>query len=299
MIWLVGDRGMLGAELAEAFSRKGIGFVGTGREVDILDPECLAKFAAGRGISWIVNCAAYTKVDRAEGEVEAEACRRLNAEGPAKLARLTRGIGARLLQISTDYVFDGSEERPRREDEAVSPLSVYGRTKAEGEALVMAEAPDSIILRTAWLYGRHGPNFVLTMLGLMKERDEVGVVADQRGSPTWARDLSDAIAVILGQPSPEPGIYHFTDSGEASWWDFACEIERLGRENGILGKPCSVRALTTEEYPSRARRPASSILSTGKILATFGIRPPAWQESLAEFVKEVAASQRGPMGADR
>ena len=286
MIWLVGAKGMLGAELADVLARKGLGFVGTGREVDILDAEGLSDFAAGRDITWIVNCAAYTKVDRAEDE--AEACRRLNAEGPAKLARLARRIGARLLQISTDYVFDGSVERPRREEEAVAPLNVYGRTKAEGEALVMAEAPDSVILRTSWLYGRHGPNFVLTMLRLMAEREEVGVVADQRGSPTWARDLSEAIALILAHPSPRPGIYHFADSGEASWWDFACEIERLGREAGILRRPCRVKALTAAEYPTRAKRPASSILSTGKVRAVFGLEPPAWQASLASFIGEVA-----------
>jgi len=286
MIWLVGDKGMLGAELALTFARKGMDFVGTGREVDILDDARLADFAAGRDISWIVNCAAYTKVDRAEDD--ADACRRLNAEGPATLARLAQRIGARLLHVSTDYVFDGSVERSRREDEASSPLNVYGRTKAEGEALVLAAAPDSIILRTAWLYGRQGPNFVLTMLHLMQENEEVGVVADQRGSPTWTRDLSDAIAVILSGASPPPGIYHFTDSGEASWWDFACEIKRLGREAGLLSKPCHIKALTTAEYPTRARRPASSLLSTEKVRAVFGVKPPAWRESLALFIEELA-----------
>jgi dTDP-4-dehydrorhamnose reductase len=286
MIWLVGDKGMLGAELAETFTRKGLDFVGTGHEVDILDTAALADFVVGRDISWIVNCAAYTKVDRAEDEVET--CRRLNAEGPANLARLAHSLGARLLHVSTDYVFDGSVERPRLEDEPVAPLGVYGRTKAEGEALVMAEAPDSVIIRTAWLYGRHGPNFVFTMLRLMRENEEVGVVADQRGSPTWARDLANAIVAILGSVSAPPGIYHFTDSGEASRWDFACEIERLGRECGLLGRPCRIKALTTEEYPSRAKRPAFSRLSTEKIEASFRLTPPEWKRSLAAFMEEVA-----------
>jgi dTDP-4-dehydrorhamnose reductase len=286
MIWLVGDKGMLGAELAETFLRKGLDFVGTGHEMDILDEAGLAAFVAGRDLSWIVNCAAYTKVDRAEDEVEA--CRRLNAEGPASLASLAHRMGARLLHISSDYVFDGSVERPRREDEAVAPLGVYGRTKAEGEALALAEAPDSVILRTAWLYGRHGPNFVHTMLGLMREKEEVGVVADQRGCPTWTRDLSEAIATILGYASPRPGIYHFTDSGEASWWEFACEIERLGRETGLLKRPCRIKPLASADYPSRARRPRSSILSIKKIGESFGIRPPEWKESLAKFIEEMA-----------
>ena len=286
MIWIVGYKGMLGAELAETLARRGLDFVGSGREVDILDAARLADFAAGRDISWIVNCAAYTKVDRAEDDIEA--CRRLNAEGPANLARLAQRIGARLLHVSTDYVFDGSVEGPRREDEAPSPLNVYGRTKAEGEALVMAAAPESLILRTAWLYGRHGPNFVLTMLSLMQGHEEVGVVGDQRGSPTWARDLCDAITVILASASIPPGIYHFTDSGEASWWDFACEIERLGRETRLLERPCSVKALTAAEYPTRAKRPASSLLSTENFRTVFGLEPPAWQASLASFIGEVA-----------
>lgn len=286
MIWIVGDKGMLGNELAQGFTRKGIGFIGSGHEVDILDEAALADFPAGRDISWIVNCAAYTKVDKAEDEPEL--CGRLNAEGPANLARLARGMGARLLHISTDYVFDGSVERPRREDEPVAPLGVYGRTKAEGESRVLAEAPDSVILRTAWLYGRHGPNFVFAMLRLMKERKEIGVVADQKGSPTWARDLSDAIAAILASRRAPAGIYHFTDAGETSWWEFASEIERLGREAGILQRPCRVKALATAEYPTKAWRPAYSVLSKEKIEASFGLKPPEWRESLAAFMEEVA-----------
>lgn len=285
MIWLVGNRGMLGAELADTLLRSGLSFIGTDREVDILDPAALAAFISGKDVAWIVNCAAYTAVDKAEDD--AELCGRLNAEGPANLAQLAHAIGARLLHISTDYVFDGKGDKPRREEDPVSPLGVYGRTKAEGEARVMAEAPDSVIVRTAWLYGRYGPNFVLTMLRLMKEKEEVGVVADQTGSPTWARDLSNAIAVILASPSAPPGIYHFTDSGEASWWEFAREIERQGREAGILPKPCRVKALTTAEYPSRATRPAYSVLSKEKIEATFGLKPPEWKRSLAAFLEDM------------
>jgi dTDP-4-dehydrorhamnose reductase len=286
MIWLIGNKGMLGTELAGALASAGIEFVGTDREVSILDPEALAASAAGKDFSWIVNCAAYTAVDKAEEEPEL--ARRLNAEGPENLARLSRAIGARLVHLSTDYVFDGSGSRPYREEDPVAPLGVYGRTKAEGEERLRAVAPDSIILRTAWLYGRHGPNFVVTMLRLMKENEEIGVVADQRGSPTWARDLAAAIVAILRSGSASAGVYHFTNSGETNWHEFALEIERRGRELGLLARPCRVKALRTDQYPTKTRRPAYSVLAKEKIGRVFGIQPPEWRESLAKFLGEIA-----------
>jgi len=286
VIWLIGNKGMLGTELAEALAAADLEFVGTDRELSILDPVALAAFAAGRDVSWIVNCAAYTAVDKAEEEPEL--CRRLNAEGPENLGRLAAAVGARLVHLSTDYVFDGSGARPYAEDDPVSPLGVYGRTKAEGEKRLLAVAPGSIILRTAWLYGKHGPNFVFTMLRLMKEREEVGVVADQRGSPTWARDLAAALVEVLKSTRPVPGIYHFTNAGETTWYEFACEIERQGRIHGLLARSCSVKPLRTDEYPAKTRRPAYSVLSKAKIEETFGVRPPDWRESLGKFLDELA-----------
>lgn len=286
MIWLIGNKGMLGTELSEALAGAGLPHVGTDREVSILEPGALKGFAEGKGVAWIVNCAAYTAVDRAEDE--SELCARLNAEGPENLGRLAAAVGARVLHLSTDYVFDGSGSRPYLESDPVAPLGTYGRTKAEGEARLLAAAPDSIVLRTAWLYGRHGPNFVATMLRLMKEREEIGVVADQFGSPTWARDLSGAIAAVLSRPEPPAGIYHYTNSGETSWHEFALEIERLGRETGLLSRPCRVKALTTADYPTKTRRPAYSVLSKEKIERTFGLRPPEWRVSLKAHLGELA-----------
>jgi dTDP-4-dehydrorhamnose reductase len=227
VIWLVGDKGMLGTELAGLLAASGLEFEGTDREVDILDPRALAFFAAGKKIEWIVNCAAYTAVDRAEDE--AEHCSKLNAEGPANLAGLARSVGAKILHISTDYVFDGSGSEPKLEADPVSPIGVYGRTKAEGEARLRAACSEHVIVRTAWLYGKHGPNFVYTMLKAMGAKERIGVVADQRGTPTYAKDLAGAIVKILRSPHPEFGTFHFTDSGKTSWYDFAVEIQRLGR----------------------------------------------------------------------
>ncbi|HUW39949.1 MAG TPA: dTDP-4-dehydrorhamnose reductase [Rectinemataceae bacterium] len=315
MIWIVGSGGMLGRELVEVFAARGIEALGSGRELDFTDLPALEAFAVsrwpaeeprgaepsagepsagepsaaaprrgGRALSWIVNCAAYTAVDKAESEPEA--ARSLNVEGPANLARLASRRGARLLHISTDYVFDGKGTRPYLESDELGPTGVYGATKAEGERVVFEECPSALVLRTAWLYGRHGPNFVRSMLRLMAERESLGVVADQRGTPTWAADLAGAIADIVsrGEPGPEAGIYHYTDAGETSWYDFAREILRLGREAGLLERGCELKPLSTAEYPTPARRPAYSVLSKDKIERVFGIVPPRWEESLAKYI---------------
>lgn len=284
MIWLIGNKGMLGTELSETFSALKIDFVGTDREVSILDEEALAAFVADKKLSWIINCAAYTAVDKAEDESELAFA--LNARGPANIARTAERIGASFLHVSTDYVFDGNGTRPYREDDPVGPTGVYGRTKAEGEAAALRECGRTVIVRTAWLYGRHGPNFVYTMLRLMRERDSIGVVADQRGSPTWARDLSRAISAIVTAKHPVYGVFHFTGGGETVWHEFAREIQALGLERGLLQKPCEIKALTTAEYPTKTRRPPYSVLSKDKIRAVYGVSVPDWKESLSLFIRE-------------
>jgi dTDP-4-dehydrorhamnose reductase len=287
MIWLIGNKGMLGTELSEAFSRAGLPFVGTDREVSILDEAALAAYAAEKKIDWIVNCAAYTAVDKAEDEPDL--CRALNAAGPGNIAKIAERIGASLLHISTDYVFDGNGTRPYREDDPTGPTGVYGGTKEEGERAVLAACGRTVIVRTAWLYGRHGPNFVHTMLRLMRERESIGVVADQRGSPTWARDLAEAIVKITTATKPAYGIFHFTGAGETVWHEFALEILRFGKEYGLLSKDCQVNALTTAQYPTKTRRPPNSVLSKEKIAAVYGIVPPDWRESLNRFLLEERA----------
>ncbi|MFQ3620095.1 MAG: dTDP-4-dehydrorhamnose reductase [Spirochaetales bacterium] len=304
-VWIVGSKGMLGQELALLLKEKGVGVLESDLEVSILDSDALSRFVEQNaygsptlapsnlrsltGLRWIVNCAAYTAVDRAEEEPEI--CRRLNVEGPRNLARLAKSIGARLIHLSTDYVFKG-EVPPSggkyTEEDTPAPQSVYGRTKLEGEEAVREELDLHIILRTAWLYGKYGKNFVYTMLNLMKERDFVGVVADQRGSPTWARDLAGAIYHIVQSPNPRFGIYHFTNEGETTWFDFAREIYRLGRAYGMVNRVCEIRPLTTDQYPTKARRPAYSVLSKEKIKKDYGVPVPPWQESLELFIGSLA-----------
>jgi dTDP-4-dehydrorhamnose reductase len=289
MIWLMGNRGMLGTELSLLLEGEGLPRLGTDRELSILDPEALRVFASDKKIDWIVNCAAYTAVDRAEDEIEL--CTALNVEGPRNLAKLAKEIGASLLHISTDYVFHGTATRPYLEDDEVGPTGVYGRTKAEGEKALLENCPRSVIVRTAWLYGKHGPNFVTTMLRLMGEKEEIGVVGDQQGTPTWARDLSRALLTIVTSPRPRYGIYHFTNEGVTTWHEFATEIQRLAMERGILKRACRIKKLTTAEYPTKARRPAYSVLSKKKIAAEYKLVIPEWKTSLASYITEIEAER--------
>jgi len=284
---------MLGTELSLLLEKNGVPFIGTDREVDIADPEALRAFAEKQAFSWIINCAAYTAVDKAEDDVEN--CRRLNTLGAANIAACAKNIGARLIHISTDYVFDGkgiaegTGLRTYREDDATAPIGVYGLTKRDGELAVIEKNHRSYIIRTAWLYGKYGNNFVHTMIRLMNERDEIKVVNDQRGSPTWAFDLASAVlAVIKAVDSGKNisfGIYHYTNEGNITWFDFAQEIYRQGRELGRISKDCAVKPCTSAEYPAKVKRPAYSVLDKSKIKSTLGIDIPAWDKSLKDFLK--------------
>jgi len=295
-VWLIGCKGMLGTELFHLLEKSGFDVVGTDRELDITnDVEALKQFARKNFITWIINCAAYTAVDKAEDDVDN--CRRLNTLGASNIAACAKNVYARMIHISTDYVFDGNGiktggadiPRPYREDDATNPTGVYGLTKRDGEIAVLENNPQSYIIRTAWLYGKHGNNFVHTMLRLMNERDEVKVVNDQWGSPTWAFDLAAAIVTLIksvdsGKIVPY-GIYHFTNEGNITWFDFAKEIYRQGREQGHITKDCEVKPCTSDEYPAKVKRPAYSVLDKSKIKTALGIEIPAWDESLKEFLK--------------
>jgi len=296
LIWLIGNKGMLGTELSLLLEKSSLPFVGTDREVDITDTTALKKFAENQSINWIINCAAYTAVDKAEDDVEN--CRRLNTQGAGSIAVCAKSIGARLIHISTDYVFDGKGikadgadiPRPYREDDATVPIGVYGLTKRDGEIAVLENNPHSYIIRTAWLYGEYGNNFVHTMLRLMNERDEVKVVNDQRGSPTWTVDLARTVIAFIktemsGKDVPY-GIYNYTNDGEITWFDFAKEIFKQGREQRLITKDCGVKPCTSSEYPAKVKRPAYSVLDKSKIKTTLGIEAPAWEKSLKEFLQD-------------
>ena len=248
-------------------------------ELDITNVEAIEQFLAANNIDGIVNCAAYTAVDKAEANEEF--CTLLNAEAPGYLAHAIEKRGGWMIQISTDYVFDGTQHLPYQEDEDTCPNSVYGRTKLVGEFNVLKLCPQSMVIRTAWLYSTFGNNFVKTMIRLGNERPELGVIADQIGTPTYARDLARIIMTAISK-GIQPGIYHFTNEGVASWYDFTKAIHRLA---GIT--TCHVRPLHTSEYPTAAQRPPYSVLDKTKIKQTYGIEIPYWEESLKECIDKL------------
>lgn len=252
-------------------------------ELDICDGEAVRAFVREQAIDVIVNCAAFTAVDRAEDEPEL--CERLNATAVGNLASAAAACGAALIQVSTDYVFDGTGHVPYREADPTCPNSVYGRTKRAGEELALARCPHTMVIRTAWLYSTFGNNFVKTMLRLGRERDSLGVVFDQVGTPTYARDLARAIFAALAQDVPA-GVYHFSNEGVCSWYDFTKSIHRWA---GIT--TCRVRPLHSDEYPAKAPRPAYSVLDKTCIKQTLGIEIPHWEESLGECIRLLEAAQ--------
>ena len=246
-------------------------------ELDICDAEAVNRAVADNRVDYIVNCAAYTQVDKAEDNVEL--CRKINATAVENLARAAAACGARMIHVSTDYVFNGRGYRPYTEEMTPDPQSVYGSTKLEGEQALMRLCPQSAIIRTAWLYSPYGNNFVKTMMRLGTERDELSVVADQIGTPTCAADLARAILAVLTAETFVPGIYHFSDEGACSWYDFTVAIHRLA------GITCRVKPIRSDEYPSRAHRPFYSVLDKSKIKQTYGITIPHWYESLSHCIE--------------
>ena len=248
-------------------------------ELDICNAEGVEHFVKDNHIDIIVNCAAYTAVDKAEDN--AELCDKLNHVAPSYLADAAEACGAGLIQISTDYVFDGTAYMPYTEEAPTCPNSVYGRTKLAGEQEVMSRCTRAMIIRTAWLYSTFGNNFVKTMLRLGRERESLGVVFDQIGTPTYAADLAYTIFEAIEQ-GIRPGIYHFSNEGVCSWYDFTLAIHRLA---GIT--TCKVSPLHTDEYPAKAPRPHYSVLDKTKLKQTYGIEIPHWEESLARCVKQL------------
>ena len=248
-------------------------------ELDITDKAAIERFVEANEIDGIVNCAAYTAVDKAESDPQL--ARKLNAEAPAFLAEVVGKRGGWMVQVSTDYVFNGTKHTPYVETDEPCPNSVYGQTKLEGEQAVSKLCPNTMIIRTAWLYSEFGNNFVKTMIRLGREREQLGVIFDQVGTPTYAHDLATAIMTAIDK-GIKPGVYHFSNEGVTSWYDFTKSIHRLSGIN-----TCQVSPLHTAEYPTPASRPAYSVLDKTKIKAAYGIEIPHWEESLAKCIAKL------------
>lgn len=288
-ILVTGAGGQVGQELQTCLKPLGE-VMGLGRgALDLAHPEQIRQTIDKLQPEVIVNAAAYTAVDKAETELDQAIA--INATATQVLAEAAQRLGAFFVHISTDYVFDGTRSHPYVETDATNPLGAYGKSKLMGEMAIALSISNYAILRTAWVYGSYGKsNFVKTMLRLGTEREEIRVVADQIGSPTWAKDLAQAIAQFIPHASPETtGIYHYTNSGVASWYDFAVAIFEEAAELGFPLRIQRVVPITTADYPTPARRPAYSVLSCAKIAGVLGTYPPHWRQGLRQMLAELYA----------
>ncbi len=292
-VLVFGAGGQVGRALAD--SRPPANLIVEGRtraQADITDADAVRAAIAECAPAIVVNAAAYTEVDRAEAEPDKAF--KVNQIGASNLASACAGAAVPMIQLSTDFVFDGAKTGAYDENDLVNPLSVYGESKAAGESAVMAAHPASVVLRTAWVYCPWRKNFVRTMLRLGAERDELRVVDDQRGSPTAARDIASAImtiaAALADGKNDGYGICHFCGGGETTWYGFAAEIFALAETNG-LPAPDRLLPITTADYPTPAQRPANSVLSCEKIARVYGITPSPWQDGLARCLKEIAGQR--------
>ena len=288
VILVTGSNGQLGSELKELSAQypqyKFVFF--SRQELAIENAEEVERVFALLHPQFVVNAAAYTAVDKAE--TEKEKAMAVNATAVGLLAKASKKYGAKFIHVSTDYVFDGNSRDPLKEDAPVSPVNFYGESKLRGEEEALKENPQSIIIRTSWVYSFYGKNFVKTMLRLMAEKESIGVVADQWGSPTYAADLADGILQIIESRTWHPGIYHFSNEGVISWAEFAEEIRKLSNSN------CNVNFITTDQYPTPAKRPAYSVMDKTKIVATYGIALRPWQDSLQQCLQKLQKATAQP-----
>jgi dTDP-4-dehydrorhamnose reductase len=293
MIWLIGNKGMLGNDVEKLLKERGLIYWASDKEVDISDYKALEKFGKDKKIKWVINCAGYTKVDKAEEEVD-EAFR-INKDGVRNIALFSAKRQIRLIHISTDYVFDDRQkenggEVAYREDDKTNPINIYGKSKLAGEEEIKKILEKYFIIRTAWLYGLKGNNFVYTTLRLFKEKDVVRVVEDQWGSPTYTADLPGAFLKIIEDDSINYGIYHLTNEGMTSWYEFARTIYKKAIRLGLVedNKKVEIQPIKTEDYPTAAKRPRYSVLSKEKIKREFNLKIRDWDKALEDFLSTLS-----------
>ncbi|MFY0599582.1 MAG: dTDP-4-dehydrorhamnose reductase [Cyclobacteriaceae bacterium] len=280
-ILITGSNGQLGSEFREIAKTSNWEFIFTDyKELDITDKNQVTEFFKKHIPNYCINCAAYTAVDKAESEKEL--AYKINAIGSENLALGCKEVGATLIQISTDFVFDGSASSPLKEDQSTSPINYYGESKLEGELKISAILNEHIIIRTSWLYSTFGNNFVKTMLKLSETKDELNIIADQIGTPTYAKDLALAVEQIIKEGSESFGVYHYSNEGVASWYDFTKATFEYGSAS------TKVNPIPTGQYPTPAARPAYSVMDKSKFKEAFSIEIPYWRESLKECIKQLS-----------
>jgi len=285
MIWLAGCKGMLGSEISLELKSSGIDFIESDNETDLASLETVERFIADKDIDWIINCSAYTAVDKAEDDKENAYS--VNEHAVSNLAVAAGKNDAKLVHFSTDYVYDGKKSTPYKEDDVTFPGGVYGDSKLAGEKKLEGILDKYFIFRISWLYGAHGKNFVNTMLNLFMKKDCLSVVDDQFGSPTSADELASFIVQRIKDDSENYGIYHFSGEGETSWYEFACEIFRLAVQYGLVDRKVNIKPVNSSVYPTKAKRPAYSYMSKEKLFETFGYRPKDWRETLEVYMSSM------------
>lgn len=285
MIWISGCSGMLGRHLCEKLSIDGIPHAATDVEINITDPAVVYDFINRNRISWIINCSAYTAVDLAEDEKDKAFA--VNADGVKNLAVAAKIKGAKLIHFSTDYVFPGLKESGYDEEDETGPSSVYGASKLAGEYEIISAYEKHFIFRISWLYGPYGKNFVHTMLTLFGQREDLNVVNDQYGSPTYTGELADFVVQLIKDDPDKYGVYHFSGEGMTNWHEFASEIYRLAVKYGITERKVIINPVDSSKYPQKAKRPAYSYMLKDKLYSTFGYRPKNWKETLEEYIKSM------------
>lgn len=285
MIWLIGDKGMLGRQIAAELKKNDIYFYSSDKNVDIRDIGGLEKFVSNKSIDWIINCSAYNFVDKCESEIDL--AYQINAFGVKAIAQISNTIKAKLIHFSTDYVFDGNSNKPYKESDIHSPLSVYGKSKLEGEKLLQISTKQFFIFRISWLYGIYGNNFVKTMLRLFKEKNEINVINDQIGSPTYADGLAKNIVRLIKNNSEKYGIYHYSDEGEISWFDFAVQIQEYAHNLGLISKKIKINPIKTSQYPTSAKRPKFSKLDKTKVKRNLKFSVLDWKINLIKYIESV------------
>jgi len=278
--WITGKGGMLGQDLC-ALARHNFNIFESDQEVDITDETAVLDYIYANKPDIIINCAAYTAVDNAETQTELN--HKINALGPEILGKCAAKAGIGVVHISTDYVLSGTPPLPLTENEPINPINAYGSAKAKGEALLAKANPLHWIIRTAWLFGIKGKNFVNSMLNLMRTKEQISVVSDQFGNPTWTCDLAAAILKIA-ENQKKPGIYNFTNEGIASWHEFAVEIQKQALEKKLLNRIIPISPIPSSEWKSAAKRPLWSALDKTKIKENFGVQIPLWQNSLSKYL---------------
>jgi len=280
---ITGADGQLGYELKRSCPQE-VSLIETDQEtLDITNAGAIQSVLAMHQPDWLINCAAYTAVDRAESDRDAATA--INATAAGLLAHACATNRVRMVQISTDFVFDGTQSTPYLPEDVANPLSVYGATKLAGEQAIARAMPDALIIRTSWLYSMHGSNFVKSMLSLMQSRDELGIVYDQVGSPTWAVTLANATWQLIKLNAS--GIHHCSDNGVASWYDFAVAIQEEALNTGLLEHAIPVRPIRTNQYPTPAKRPAFSVLDKQRTESLLGKPFPHWRENLRSMIAEL------------